>query len=154
MRGPPRRRTSLPRLTPARDAWTGHEQRWQDRHHDLRRDGHGELSPPWQKLADVTPAMLDGDLRMREHVVTPDPLGAVPKTLLELAMMAADVVQAHPWGAVRHTQRFVQEGGTVAELVEAVAFAMMEEGVHSDKVCGREVSEAVEHLAADPARPS
>jgi alkylhydroperoxidase/carboxymuconolactone decarboxylase family protein YurZ len=117
------------RLTPARDAWTGHEQRWQEMQHYLRRDGHGELSPPWQKLADVAPAILDGYLRMREHFVKPDPLGAVSKKLMELAIIAADIVQAHPWGAVRHTQRFVQEGGTVPELSEAVAFAMMEEGV-------------------------
>jgi alkylhydroperoxidase/carboxymuconolactone decarboxylase family protein YurZ len=109
------------RLNPARDAWSGHEQRWQDMHHDLRRDGHAELSPPWQKLAAVAPAMLDGDIRMREHVVTPDPLGAVPKQLRARAMIAADVVQAHPWGAVRHTQRFVKDGGTVPELIEAVA---------------------------------
>jgi alkylhydroperoxidase/carboxymuconolactone decarboxylase family protein YurZ len=107
------------RLTPARDAWTGQEQRWQDMQHDLRRDGHGELSPQWQKLAEVAPAMLDGYIRMREHVVTPDPLGAVPKTLMELVMIVADVVQAHPWGAVRHTQRFMKDGGTVPELIEA-----------------------------------
>jgi hypothetical protein len=36
----------------------------------------------------------------------------------------------------------------VPELIEAVAFAMMEEGVHSYKTCGREVIEAAEHLAA------
>ena len=40
------------------------------------------------------------------------------------------------------------------ELIEAVAFAMMEEGVHSDKTCGREVIEAAEHLAAAPVRLS
>ena len=43
------------RLTPARDTWTGHEQRLQDMQHYLRRDGHGELSPQWQKLAEVAP---------------------------------------------------------------------------------------------------
>jgi hypothetical protein len=42
----------------ARDAWTGHEQRWPDMQHYLRRDGHAELSPPWQKLAEVAPAIL------------------------------------------------------------------------------------------------
>ena len=88
---------------------------------------------------------------MRENFVKPDPLGAVPKKLMELAIIAADIVQAHPWGAVRHTQRFVQDGGTVPELIEAVALAMMEEGVHSYKTCGREVLEAAEHLAAAPA---
>jgi hypothetical protein len=136
------------RLALAQDAWTGQEQRWQEMQHYLRRDGHGELSPQWQKLAEVAPAILDGYIRMREHVVQPDPLGAVPKKLMELAIMAADIVQAHSWGAVRHTQRFVQDGGTVPELIEAVAFAMMEEGVHSYKTCGWEVIEAAEHLAA------
>ena len=143
-----------PRLTPARDAWTGHAQRWQDIQHYLRRDGHGELSPPWQKLADVAPAILDGYIRMRENFVKPDPLWAVPKKLMELAIIAADVVQAHPWGAVRHTQRFVQYGGTVPELIEAVALAMIEDGVHSYKTCGREVIEAAELIAVAPARPS
>ena len=141
------------RLTPTRDAWTGQEQRLQDIQHSLRLDGHAELSPPWQKLAEVAPAILDGYSRMREHVVTPDPLGAVPKKLMELAIIAADVVQAHPWGAVRHTQRLVKEGGTVPELIEAVALAMIAEGVHSYKTCGREVIEAAEHLAVELARP-
>jgi alkylhydroperoxidase/carboxymuconolactone decarboxylase family protein YurZ len=142
------------RLTPARDAWTGQEQRLQDIQHYLRRDGHAELSPQWQKLAEVAPAILDGYIRMRENFVKPDPLGAVPKKLMELAIIAADVVQAHPWGAVRHTQRFVKDGGTVPELIEAVALAMIEDGVQSYKTCGREVIEAAEHIAAEPARPS
>jgi alkylhydroperoxidase/carboxymuconolactone decarboxylase family protein YurZ len=141
-------------LASIQDAWTGHEQRLQDIQRYLRQDGHGELSPPWQKLAEVAPAILDGYIRMRENFVKPDPLGAVPKKLMELAIIAADIVQAHPWGAVRHTQRFVQDGGTVPELVEAVAFAMLEEGVHSYQTCGREVLEAAERLTAAPARPS
>jgi alkylhydroperoxidase/carboxymuconolactone decarboxylase family protein YurZ len=142
------------RLQLARDAWAGPEQRWEEIQHYLRRDGHGELSPQWRKLAEVAPAILDGYIRMRENFVKPDPLGAVPKKLMELAIIAADIVQAHPWGAVRHTQRFVQAGGTVPELIEAVALAMIEEGVPSYKTCGREVLEAAEQLAAAPASPS
>ena len=142
------------RLELARDASTGHEQRLRDIQQYLRRDGHAKLSPPWQKLAEVAPAILDGYIRMRENFVKPDPLGVVPKKLMELAIIAADVVQAHPWGAVRHTQRFVKDGGTVPELVEAVALAMIEEGVQSYKTCGREVIEAAERIAAEPARPS
>ena len=91
---------------------------------------------------------------MRENFVKPDPLGAVPKKLMELAIIAADVVQAHPWGAIRHTQRFIKDGGTVPELTEAVALAMIEEGVHSYKTCGRKVIEAAEHIAVELARPS
>jgi alkylhydroperoxidase/carboxymuconolactone decarboxylase family protein YurZ len=142
------------RLELTREAWTGQEQRLQDIRHYLRRDGHGELSPQWQKLADVAPAILDGYIRMRENFVKPDPLGAVPKKLMELAIIAADVVQAHPWGAVRHTQRFVKDGGTVPELIETVALAMIEDGVQSYKTCGREVIEAAEHITAALARPS
>lgn len=142
------------RLALTRDAWSGQEQRLQEIHHYLQRDGHGELSPQWQKLAEVAPAILDGYIRMRENFVKPDPLGAVPKKLMELAIITADIVQAHPWGAVRHTQRYVQAGGSVPELIEAVALAMIEDGVPCYKTCGREVIEAAEHLAAAPARPS
>lgn len=139
------------RIELARDAWTGQEQRLQDIQHYLRRDGHGEISPQWQKLAEVAPAILDGYIRMRENFVKPDPLGAVPKKLMELAIIAADIVQAHPWGAVRHTQRFIKDGGTVPELIEAVALAMIENGVQGYKTCGREVIEAAEQMAAEPA---
>jgi hypothetical protein len=31
---------------------------------------------------------------------------------------------------------------------------MIEDGVHSYKTCGREVIEAAEHIATEPARPS
>jgi alkylhydroperoxidase/carboxymuconolactone decarboxylase family protein YurZ len=139
------------RIELARAAWTGQEQRLQDIQHYLRRDGHGEISPQWQKLAEVAPAILDGYIRMRENFVKPDPLGAVPKKLMELAIIAADIVQAHPWGAVRHTQRFIKDGGTVPELIEAVALAMIEDGVQGYKTCGREVIEAAEQMAAEPA---
>lgn len=40
------------RLTPAREAWTGQEQRLQDMQQYLRRDGHAELSP--QKSSHIT----------------------------------------------------------------------------------------------------
>src|SRR5207244_9679238 len=117
------------RLTPARAAWTGQEQRLQDIQQYLRRDGHAELSPQWQKLAEVAPAILDGYIRMRENFVKPDPLGAVPKKLMELAIIAADVVQAHPWGAVRHTQRLVKEEWRSSGSIEACACHLLEGGV-------------------------
>jgi alkylhydroperoxidase/carboxymuconolactone decarboxylase family protein YurZ len=81
---------------------------------------------------------------MRENFVKPDPLGAVPKKLMELAIIAADVIQSHPWGAVRHTQRYIADGGTVPELVEAVSLAMIEDGVQCYKACGLDVIEAAE----------
>ena len=132
------------RLESIRDAWGEQKQRFEDIQQYLRRDGHGELSEPWQKLADIAPAVLDGYIRMRESFVTPDPHGALPKKLMELIIIAADIVQAHPWGAVRHTQRFIKDGGTVPELIEAVALAMIEDGVQGYKTCGREVIEAAE----------
>jgi hypothetical protein len=42
----------------------------------------------------------------------------------------------------------------VPELIEAVALAMIEDGVQSYKVCGREVIEAAEQIAAESARSS
>src|SRR5262249_2461892 len=141
------------RLTPARDAWTSQDQRLPDLQPSLC--GRPPVEPSRKGLgrAETAPAILDGYIRMRENFVKPDPLGAVPKKLMELAIIAADIVQAHPWGAVRHTQRFVQDGGTVPELIKAVALAMMEEGVHSYKTCRREVIEAAEHIAVESARP-
>ena len=98
------------------------------------------------ELTGMVKWVMDGYIRMRENFVKPDPLGAVPKKLMELAIIAADIVQAHPWGAVRHTQRFIKDGGTVPELIEAVALAMIEDGVQHYKTCGREVIEAAEHI--------
>jgi alkylhydroperoxidase/carboxymuconolactone decarboxylase family protein YurZ len=136
---PPEQRDSV-----SQDAWSGQEQRFEDIQQYLRQDSHGEISPPWRKLAEVAPAVLDGYIRMRENFVKPDPLGAVPKKLMELAIIAADIVQVHPWGAVRHTQRYIADGGTVPELVEAVALAMIEDGVQNYKACGLDVIEAAE----------
>ena len=137
------------RLKPAREASPGQEQRFQEIKQYLRRDGHPDISEQWRKLAEVAPAILDGYIRMRESFVRPDPLGAVPKKLMELAIITADVVQAHPWGAVRHTHRFIKDGGTVPEIIEGVALAMIEDGVQGYKTCGLEVIEAAEKIAAE-----
>ena len=132
------------RVDATKDAWDGQDQRFQDIQQYLQRDGHGEISTQWRKLAEVAPAILDGYITMRENFVKPDPLGAVPKKLMELAIIAADVIQSHPWGAVRHTQRYIADGGTVPELVEAVSLAMIEDGVQCYKACGLDVIEAAE----------
>ena len=63
---------------------------------------------------------------------------------MELAIIAADIFQYHPWGAVWHMQRYIADGGTVPELVEAVALAMIEDGVQCYKACGLDVLEAAE----------
>ena len=132
------------RVDATKDAWDGQDQRFQDIQQYLQRDGHGEISAQWRKLAEVAPAILDGYITMRENFVKPDPLGAVPKKLMELAIIAADVIQSHPWGAVRHTQRYIADGGIVPELVEAVSLAMIEDGVQCYKACGLDVIEAAE----------
>ena len=132
------------RVDATKDAWDGQDQRFQDIQQYLQRDGHEEISAQWRKLAEVAPAILDGYITMRENFVKPDPLGAVPKKLMELAIIAADVIQSHPWGAVRHTQRYIADGGTVQELVEAVSLAMIEDGVQCYKACGLDVIEAAE----------
>ena len=132
------------RVDATKDAWDGQDQRFQDIQQYLQRDGHGEISAQWRKLAEVAPAILDGYITMRENFVKPDPLGAVPKKLMELAIIAADVIQSHPWGAVRHTQRYIADRGTVQELVEAVSLAIIEDGVQCYKACGLDVIEAAE----------
>ena len=109
------------RVDATKDAWDGQDQRFQDIQQYLQRDGHGEISAQWRKLAEVAPAILDGYITMRENFVKPDPLGAV-----------------------RHTQRYIADGGTVPELVEAVSLAMIEDGVQCYKACGLDVIEAAE----------
>ena len=132
------------RVDATKDAWDGQDQRFQDIQQYLQRDGHGEISAQWRKLAEVAPAILDGYITMRENFVKPDPLGAVPKKLMELAIIAADVIQSHPWGDVRHTLRYIADGVTVPELVEAVSLAMVEDGDQCYKACGLDVIEAAE----------
>lgn len=70
------------RVDATKDAWDGQDQRFQDIQQYLQRDGHGEISAQWRKLAEVAPAILDGYITMRENFVKPDPLGAVPKKLM------------------------------------------------------------------------
>jgi alkylhydroperoxidase/carboxymuconolactone decarboxylase family protein YurZ len=131
-----------------RDAWAGQEQRFEEIKAYLFRDGRSDVSEQWMKLARMAPGILDGYIRMRESFVRPDPHGSMPKKLMELIIIAADIAQAHPHGAVRHTARYVQVGGSVAELVEGVALVAIECGVQSYKQCGRDVIEAAEAKAA------
>lgn len=137
------------RLKPAKEAWAGQEERFEEIKQYLSRDGHPEIFDEWKTLTEVAPAILDGYIRMRESFVKPDPLGAVPKKIMELVIVIADIVQSHPWGAVRHTHRFMKEGGTVPEVIEATALAMIECGVQSYKACGLEVIEAAEKIGAE-----
>jgi alkylhydroperoxidase/carboxymuconolactone decarboxylase family protein YurZ len=138
------------RLKAAKEAWAGQEERFEEIKQYLHRDGHGpRILEEWQSLAEVAPAILDGYIRMRESFVKPDPLGAVPKKIMELVIITADIVQSHPWGAVRHIHRFMQEGGTVAEVIEATALAMIECGVQSYKACGLEIIEAAEKIRVE-----
>jgi len=126
------------------DAWAGREQRFEEIKTYLRQDGRTDVSAHWTKLAHTVPGILDGYIKMRESFVKPDPHGSMPKKLMELIIIAADIAQLHPHGAVRHTARFVASGGTVDELVEAVALVAIECGVHSYKNCGHDVLEAAQ----------
>lgn len=127
-----------------REAFAGREQRFEEIKAYLSKDGRSDVSEQWMTLAREAPGILDGYIRMRETFVKPDPEGSLSKRFMELVIIAADIAQSHPYGAVRHTARFVQSGGTVAELVEAVALAAVTCGVQSYKNCGRDVIEAAE----------
>ncbi len=139
------------RLRPVKEAWDGQEQRFEEIRQYLRRDSPSEMSDEWKTLAEVAPAVLDGYIRMREGVIKPDPLGALPKKFMELVIISNDIVLAHPWGAVAHTQRAIRAGATVSELIEAVALVMIECGVQSYKTAGLEVIEAAERIPVEPA---
>jgi alkylhydroperoxidase/carboxymuconolactone decarboxylase family protein YurZ len=112
----------------------------------LKQSGRHLRSAPDQqlKLAEVAPGVLEGFLRMRENIVKPDPHGAVPRKLMELAIISADVVQMHPYGALRHLMWAMDNGATVPEVVEAVSLVVLECGVPSYKMGGLEVIEAAE----------
>lgn len=137
------------RLSSAKAEWDAQGQRFEHMENYLLQDGRTEIQPQWMKLVEVAPAILDGYVTMRESFIKPDPLGTVPKKIMELAIVAADIVQAHPWGAVRHVMRALQEGATVAEVVEAVALVMIESGVSCYKTAGRETIAAAEKRAAE-----
>jgi alkylhydroperoxidase/carboxymuconolactone decarboxylase family protein YurZ len=137
------------RLEAAKDGRVGQGQRFQEIQKYLLRDGRTGIPESWMKLSEVAPAVWDGFIKLREGVIPPDPLGAVPKKFMELAIVAADIVQAHPRGAVNHTYRLMKAGGTVPEIIEAVALAMIECGVQSYKGCGIDVIEAAEKKPRD-----
>jgi alkylhydroperoxidase/carboxymuconolactone decarboxylase family protein YurZ len=133
----------------AKEGRDGDGQRFQEINKYLMRDGRTGVPESWMKLAEVAPAVWDGFIKLREGVIPPDPLGAVPKKFIELAIVTADIVQAHPRGAVNHTSRLMKAGGTVPEIIEAVALAMIECGVQSYKSCGIDIIEAAEEKPRD-----
>jgi len=132
------------RASANQEAFAGREQRFEEIKSYLSKDGRSDVSEQWMTLAREAPGILDGYIRMRESFVKPDPEGALTKKFMELVIIAADIAQLHPHGAVRHTARYVKSGGTVAELVEAVALAALTCGVQTYKNCGRDVIEAAE----------
>ncbi len=132
----------------AKGGWSSKERRLEEIKQYLLKDGHRDISDEWKKLVQVAPGILDGYIRMRESFVKPDPLGALPKKMMELVIISADIVQDHPWGAVRHTERAISDGATVPEIIESVALAMIECGVQTYKTAGLEVIEAAERIAS------
>jgi hypothetical protein len=83
------------RLTPAREAWTGQEQRLQDIQQYLRRDGHAELSPQWQKLAEVAPAILAWMFHKQERCTF------LSESCPCIAVLTALPVYSDPWTGLR-----------------------------------------------------
>ncbi len=137
-------------IKPAGEAWGGGKQRIGEIEQYMRKVlQYKELPNTWKKLSEIAPGILDGYMRMRESFVKPDPLGAVPKKIMELAFISADVVQAHPLGAILHTHLLIRAGAAVPEVVEAVALAIIECGVQNYKTSGLEIIEAAEKIAAE-----
>ncbi len=135
-------------LKPTKEAWAGQEQRMEEIKQYVWQVSHHQFFDDWKKMAEVAPGILDGYIRMRESFIKPDPLGALPKKTMELIIVSADIVQAHPWGAVQHTHQAIRDGATVSEVIEAVALVMIECGVPSYKTAGLEVIQAAEKIAA------
>ena len=134
------------RIISGGEAWAGKEQRIREIEQYVRQvlPHNKELSDMLKKLLDIAPGILDGYMRMRESFIKPDPLGALPKKIMELAMISADIVQAHTSGAKLHAMQAVKDGATVPEVVEAVALVMIEVGVPSYNDGGREAIEVAE----------
>ena len=113
---------------------------------------HRDLPDMWEKLANVAPATLDGYMKLRESIVKPDPLGELPKKMIELAIVSSDIVQANSWGAQMHVRQAIIDGATIPEVAEAVALAMIENGVPTYKTGGLDVIEAAEKTAVELGR--
>ena len=134
------------RIKPAGETGAGREQRIGEIEQYVSQVlQQKQLPDMWKKLSEIAPAILDGYMRMRESFLKPDPLGALPKKTMELAIVSADIVQMHSWGAKLHVIQAVKDGATVPEVVEAVALVMIEVGVPSYNDGAREVIEAAEN---------
>jgi AhpD family alkylhydroperoxidase len=102
----------------------------------------------WETLAQYAPGVLEGYMKLRGNILRADSVvGALDKKLVELIVVACDIVQGNSWGADMHVRQAVRDGVTPAQVVEAVALAMVEGGVPVYQTGGRDVIAAAEDEA-------
>ena len=103
----------------------------------------------WETLAAAAPGVLEGYMKLREHVIRPDPnQGALPKWMVEVIVASCDIVQGNAWGAQMHVRQAVRDGATPDQVLQAIGLVMVEAGVPTYKGGGLDVIEAAEHEAA------
>ena len=61
----------------------------------IRQSLNRELPDIWEKLAEVAPEVLDGYMRFRKSIIKPDLSGALPKKMLELAIVGWDILDGN-----------------------------------------------------------
>lgn len=125
------------------------ERRIQEIREYIRRVFHREFPDMWEKLAKVSPGVLDGYMKIRESLVTTDPNSSLPKKLVELRIFCSNISSPFTRGeSPDHARAAVQAGATVPEVVEAVALAMIEGGIPIYMTAGLECIEAAEEEVA------
>jgi alkylhydroperoxidase/carboxymuconolactone decarboxylase family protein YurZ len=113
----------------------------------MRRVFHRELPNFYEKLARVSPALLDSQMRIRAIFVKPD--GVIPLRLMELIITSTDTSSPFTRGeSPSHARAAIKAGATVTQVIETVALAMIEGGIPVYKTAGLECIEAAEEEAA------
>lgn len=103
----------------------------------------------WETLASAAPGVLEGYMKLREHVIRPNAVeGALPKWMIEVIVAGCDVVQCNAWGAQMHVRQAVRDGATPEQVLQAIALVMVEAGVPAYKAGGLDVILAAEDEAA------
>jgi AhpD family alkylhydroperoxidase len=102
----------------------------------------------WETLARYAPGVLEGYMKLRGNILRANPVqGSLDKKMVELIVVACDIVQGNSWGAEMHVRQAVRDGITPSQVVEAVALAMIEGGVPVYQTGGRDVIAAAEDEA-------
>ena len=107
-----------------------------------------EFPDMWETLAQHAPGVLEGYIKLRSNILRTNPAqGSLDKKLVELIVVACDIVQGNSWGAEMHVRQAVRDGITPGQVVEGVALAMIEGGVPVYQTGGRDVIAAAEDEA-------